>query len=101
MMREDERNERGSASSGVAGVYRRHLLDPGDETMSRKQPHTSTVPGRRVYVETRDGEVFIDRFVERRKNKRVVFAGRTVPAGDIAVFRRARPGEVVEERGDG
>ena len=56
-------------------------------------PHTRTRPGMRVYVELRDGECFIDHFVQRTPSKLVVFRRRSVRAGDIAVFRQATPTE--------
>lgn len=40
----------------------------------------------KVKVTLKSGEVFIDRFMDRIRNKRVIFATRTVRAGDIKSF---------------
>lgn len=51
-----------------------------------KLPHTATYKGKRVKVVLHSGEMFIDKFVERTKNKRVVFENHMVRAGDIKSF---------------
>lgn len=53
--------------------------------MSRKTPHTSCIPGSRVYVETRDGERFVDKFREKKGNYRL-FDNHKIHKGNIAVF---------------
>lgn len=49
-------------------------------------PHTATAKGRMVKVTLLTGEIFYARFMDRTKNKRVIFDTRTVRAGDIKSF---------------
>lgn len=48
--------------------------------------HTATYKGRWVWVKLVSGETFIDQFITRTKNKRVIFKGRIVRQGDIKSF---------------
>lgn len=54
--------------------------------MRRKMPHTATYKGHKVKVTLWTGETFIDRFINRTKNKRVIFENRIVRSGDIKSF---------------
>ena len=57
-----------------------------------KTPHTATHRGKRVRVELKNGEVFVDKFVNRTRGKIVEFELRgRVPAGDIKAFSHFRP----------
>lgn len=51
-----------------------------------KTPHTATYKGHWVKVKLRSGEEFTDQFIERTKNKRVIFKDREVRQGDIKSF---------------
>jgi hypothetical protein len=55
-----------------------------------KQPHTRTNRGKRVRVELKNGEVFIDRFLERTPKKWLIFESRKVRAGDVKAFSDVR-----------
>lgn len=58
------------------------------ETKQRiwRLPHTNVARGKKVLVVLRSGEQFEDRFIERTKNKRLVFEGRTIPVGEVRQF---------------
>lgn len=56
-----------------------------------KTPHTATQRGKLCRVKLKDGTVFIDRFVDRTSGKRVIFATRTVSAGDIQSMSDYKP----------
>ncbi len=57
-----------------------------------RTPHTYTNRGKRVRVQLRTGEVFIDKFLERTKKKILIFeSGRRVRQGDIKSFSDHRP----------
>lgn len=57
-----------------------------------KTPHTATRRGKRVRVELRNGEVFIDRFHDRTAGKWVEFETHArVRQGDIKAFSHYRP----------
>lgn len=51
-----------------------------------KTPHTATYRGHWVKVKLRSGEKFVDQFIERTKNGRVIFKDHTVRQGDIKAF---------------
>lgn len=51
-----------------------------------KTPHTQTRRGKRVRVELKSGEVFVDKFLERTRKKLLIFEGRTVRVGDVKAF---------------
>lgn len=58
-----------------------------------KTPHTVTGRGKMVRVTLRTGETFEDRFIERTRNKWIVFgSGRRVHVGEVKSFsdRRAQ-----------
>jgi len=52
-----------------------------------KTPHTAISRGKRVRVELKSGEVFVDRFLNRTRGKICEFEERgRVAAGDIKAF---------------
>lgn len=52
-----------------------------------KTPHTAIRRGKRVRVELKNGEVFVDKFINRTRGKICEFELRgRVPAGDIKAF---------------
>lgn len=63
-----------------------------------RTPHTMVHKGKMVLVIMKSGESFEDRFVERTRNKHLVFEHRTVRLGDVKSFisspkiRRAKVG---------
>jgi hypothetical protein len=50
-----------------------------------RTPHMSCRKGKRVRVALHSGEVFVDKFVERR-DRRIIFEGRTVDSADVKSF---------------
>lgn len=48
--------------------------------------HTATYKGMWCKVKLKNGEEFIDKFLDRTKGKKVVFEKRTVGQGDIFTF---------------
>ena len=51
-----------------------------------RTPHTSTYKGKRVFVILRDGQRFVDKFLDKKAGY-IVFAGRgRVPVREIRVF---------------
>lgn len=56
-------------------------------------PHTSAPRGKRIYVVLKNGETFVDKFIERRPHH-IVFAGRVVEATDIQKFAFYREPQV-------
>lgn len=57
-----------------------------------RTPHTATRQGKRVFVQLKNGERFVDRFVTRTGNKVVIFEQRgRVPVGDIKSFSNFKP----------
>ena len=63
--------------------------------MSRKTPHTCCTSGQRVYVETRDGGSFTDKFRRVDGNWRV-FDNHRVHRGNIAMFSIVKGGRLNE-----
>ncbi len=51
-----------------------------------RTPHTATYRGHWVKVKLKSGEEFTDQFIERTKNKRVIFKDHQVRQGDIKSF---------------
>lgn len=49
-------------------------------------PHTACHPGKRVRVKLRDGEEFVDRFIDRTDKWVFFSSGRKVPKRDIKSF---------------
>lgn len=51
-----------------------------------KMPHTATYKFHKVKVTLKNGTSFVDRFLERTRNKRVIFYDHECMAGDIKSF---------------
>lgn len=50
-----------------------------------RTPHTAVKKGKRVKVVLKNGETFVDKFIDR-KSRYVTFENRTVLKGDIKSF---------------
>jgi hypothetical protein len=61
----------------------------GNEMGLLRAPHTSAPKGKRVRVVLRNGEVFVDKFVERTA-RHVVFETRAVRTRDLKSFTITR-----------
>lgn len=55
-----------------------------------RTPHTSAAKGKRIFVITKSGERFIDKFVDK-DSRHIFFENHVIERGDVKVFSIYRP----------